>query len=113
MSDHIATITLASARQDERVHGHDDERVARAFDRTDADDDVRAVIVTGSGERAFCAGADLSGGEQTFSRGGSDVQTDAGVPRDGGGMVSLRIFDVEEAGDRGLQRRRRRRRVSR
>ena len=63
-----------------------------AFDRVDADDDVRAVIMTGAG-RAFCAGADLSSGGDTFSAGGSDEMTKVGVPRDGGGMVSLRIFD--------------------
>jgi enoyl-CoA hydratase/carnithine racemase len=91
--DGVATITL---HRPERMNAFTNTMMRElidAFDRVDADDDVRAVIVTGSGERAFCAGADLSGGGATFSRGGSDVQTTAGVPRDGGGMVALRIFE--------------------
>ena len=69
--------------------------VLDALDRTDANDDVRAVIFTGRG-RAFCAGADLSSGEGTFSRGGSDVMGRNGVPRDGGGTVSLRIYESKK-----------------
>ena len=96
VTDHIATITL---HRPEKMNAFTDtmmNEIIAALDLTDADDDVRAVIVTGAGDRAFCAGADLSAGEQTFSRGGSDVQTDAGVPRDGGGMTALRIFDSKK-----------------
>jgi len=60
-----------------------------AFDRADADDDVRAVVITGRG-RAFCAGADLSSGAETFD---SRTRESLERHRDGGGLVSLRIFE--------------------
>jgi len=65
-----------------------------AFDRSDADDSIRAVIVTGAG-RAFCAGADLGAGGATFN---SDARADRakGLNRDGGGLLTLRIFDSKK-----------------
>lgn len=96
VADQVAIITLHRPEKMNAFTGTMMKELLAAFDETDADDDVRAVIVTGSGERAFCAGADLSAGEKTFSSGGSDIQTDAGVPRDGGGMVSLRIFESKK-----------------
>ena len=92
VSDHIATITLNRPDKLNAFTNRMMRELIDAFDRVDADDDVRAVIFTGTG-RAFCAGADLAGGGGTFAKGGSDEQTAAGVPRDGGGMVSLRIFE--------------------
>jgi enoyl-CoA hydratase/carnithine racemase len=92
IDDGVATITLHRPDRMNAFTGTMMNEMIDAFDQIDADDDVRAVIVTGAG-RAFCAGADLGGGGETFARGGSDIQTPQGVPRDGGGMVSLRIFE--------------------
>lgn len=92
VSDGIATLTLNRPDKLNAFTGRMMNEMIDAFDRTDADDDVRAVIVTGAG-RGYCAGADLSSGGATFSRGGSDVQTPQGVPRDGGGLLTLRIFE--------------------
>jgi enoyl-CoA hydratase/carnithine racemase len=93
VADRVATITLNRPEQLNAFTNTMMRELIDAFDRVDADDEVRAVIVTGAG-RGFCAGADLSGGGETFSGGGSDEKTAVpGVPRDGGGMVTLRIFE--------------------
>ncbi len=97
VEDRIATLTLnrpdkLNAFTSRMVH-----EVCGAFDLADADDDVRAVIVTGAG-RAFCAGADMSEGGATFQKtSGADIDPDSEQSslkgRDGGGIVSLRIFN--------------------
>jgi len=71
-----------------------DELLA-AFDQADADDAVRAVIVTGAG-RAFCAGADLSAGGKTFDRVARGRGEPAAEHRDGGGLVTLRIYELKK-----------------
>ncbi len=95
VSEQIATITLNRPDKLNSFTNRMLKEIIAAFDESDADDNVRAVIVTGSG-RAFCAGADLSGGGETFAKGGSDVRAKTGVMRDGGGLVSLRIFESKK-----------------
>ncbi len=65
-----------------------------ALDKADADDNVRAIIVTGAG-RGFCAGADLSAGGNTFNAEARDDRED-GLHRDGGGRLALRIFECKK-----------------
>ena len=88
-ADGVLLITLDRPDRLNAFTGTMGRELIAAFDRADADDDVRAVIVTGAG-RGFCAGADLGGGGQTFDS--SEYQDDGEVPRDLGGEVSLRIY---------------------
>jgi enoyl-CoA hydratase/carnithine racemase len=86
----VATITL---NRPDRLNAFNNVmrgELLDLFDQIDADDEVRAVIVTGAG-RGFCAGADLEAGGDTFDAAAKG--RDPNVPnRDGGGLVSLRIF---------------------
>ena len=94
IADGIATVTL---NRPEKMNAFTRTMMAEfidALDTTDADDSVRAVIVTGAGERAFCAGADLTpeGGGHVFSDPNQvDDLSDPRV-RDGGGQLTLRLF---------------------
>ena len=66
VADGIATITLHRPEKMNAFTNVMMQEMCAAFDLIDTDDAVRAVIVTGSGDRAFCAGADLTpegGGE--------------------------------------------------
>ncbi|HEX7355826.1 MAG TPA: crotonase/enoyl-CoA hydratase family protein [Mycobacteriales bacterium] len=86
VDDHVATITLHRPERLNAFTGTMAKELLAALDQSDADDDVRALVVTGEG-RGFCAGADLGGGGGTFDHGG-----DGEVRRDGGGVVSLRFY---------------------
>ncbi|MGE3143835.1 MAG: enoyl-CoA hydratase-related protein, partial [Hyphomonadaceae bacterium] len=98
IADRIALVTL---NRPERMNAYTVQMmldVIKALDMTDADDEVGAVIVTGAG-RAFCAGADLAGGGDTFdyeknkARDALAPAGDMNRMRDGGGRLSLRIFE--------------------
>src|SRR4051794_3232975 len=91
VADGVLTITLNRPDRLNAFTATMGRELIAAFDAADADDDVRAIIVTGAG-RGFCAGADLGGGGATFDWREREGAAD-GVPRDGGGQVSLRIFE--------------------
>jgi enoyl-CoA hydratase/carnithine racemase len=97
VEDGIATITLNRPEKLNAFTARMMKELIDVFDITDADDAVKVVIVTGAG-RAFCAGADLSSGGATFDRTSPQaLEREEGkvgdVYRDGGGRVTLRIYD--------------------
>lgn len=98
IADGIATITL---HRPEKMNAYTRTMMAEmidALDVTDADDSVRAVIVTGSGEKAFCAGADLTpdGGGHVFSDPNPVEDLSDERVRDGGGRLTLRLFNSQK-----------------
>jgi len=93
LADGVFTITLNRPDRLNAFTATMGEELRAAFDQADTNDDVRAVIVTGAG-RGFCAGADLERGGETFTkRDHEDADT---VPRDGGGQLTLRIFECRK-----------------
>ena len=102
VEDGVCTVTLHRPDRLNAVTTTMLRELGEAWDRADADDAVRAVIVTGAG-RAFCAGADLGSGGATFNYAERKGETAARARaetaeehRDGGGTVTLRIFDMKK-----------------
>ena len=98
VADNIATITLHRPEKMNAFTGTMMHEMIAAFDAIDADDAVRAVIVTGHGERAFCAGADLTpeAGGRVFASGDAVESLSDERVRDGGGLLTLRIYQCRK-----------------
>lgn len=101
VEEQILTITLNRPEKLNAYNATMQAELIDAFDKADADDNVRAIIITGAG-RGFCAGADLSSGGNTFDRDArrgpvrrhadGSVDYSDEMARDGGGQVTLRMF---------------------
>lgn len=101
VEEQILTITLNRPEKLNAYNATMQAEMIDAFDKADADDNVRAIIITGAG-RGFCAGADLSSGGNTFDRDArrgpvrrnadGSVDYSDEMARDGGGQVTLRMF---------------------
>jgi enoyl-CoA hydratase/carnithine racemase len=89
VADSVLRITLNRPERLNAWTAQMGRELREAFDRADADDEVRAIIVTGAG-RGFCAGADLAAGGETFDY---RKRESTGPPRDNGGELTLRIFE--------------------
>lgn len=98
VADGVATLTLHRPDKMNAFTGTMMHEMIDAFDQIDADDSVRAVIVTGHGDRAFCAGADLTpeSGDQVFASGTEVTSLSDDAVRDGGGRLTLRIFQCKK-----------------
>ena len=94
----VATITLHRPEKMNAFTRVMMDEIIHAIDTTDADDSVRAVIVTGHGDRAFCAGADLTpeDGGHVFSDPNPVEDLSDERVRDGGGRLTLRLFDSKK-----------------
>ncbi len=91
VEDGVATITL---NRPERMNAYNfalGAELELAYGRCDADDAIRAVVLTGAG-KAFCAGADMGGGGKTFD----DVESSRRAADPGRGDRRLAAFQVRK-----------------
>lgn len=101
VTDGIATLTLARPEQMNAVNGAVCREILEALDLADADPEVRALILTAEG-RVFCAGADLSRGDDSFvspqtagltaADGEAVYATEAA--REPGGRIALKLYGL-------------------
>jgi enoyl-CoA hydratase/carnithine racemase len=96
LADGVLTITLNRPEKLNAFNRAMGTEVIDAVHRADEDDAVRAIIFTGAG-RAFCSGADLSRGADSFTRLERDPQpADTPPTADSGGEVSLAFYDCKK-----------------
>ena len=94
LKDKVLTIIFNRPDKMNTFSGQMLKDILELLDEAEKDDEIRALIFTGSG-KAFCAGADLSSGEDTFDMSDKEKFKDE-VKRDTGGILTLRLFDFKK-----------------
>ena len=92
VEDRVLTVTL---NRPERLNAYTTQmgdELIDAFERANNDDQIRVIIVTGAG-RAFCAGADLEKGGETFDYRARGLGESLKDKRDRGGLITLKIYE--------------------
>jgi enoyl-CoA hydratase/carnithine racemase len=98
IEDRVLTITLNRPERMNAFTRRMADELIDAFDKADADDAIGVVIVTGAG-RAFCAGADLEAGGETWEKHSEYIAAQSSAQRyvgDGGGQLTRRIYDFNK-----------------
>lgn len=87
--DHVARVTIDRPQVMNAIDAATEAELERFWTRIEGDHDVRAVVLTGSGDRAFCAGADV----KNVSKTGLEYWADA-RPNGFGGIALRTTLDV-------------------
>jgi enoyl-CoA hydratase/carnithine racemase len=90
IEDNILTLTLNRPEKLNAFNHQMLDELLSALDNANHQDEVRAIIITGAG-KGFCAGADLSGGQESFEKMGA-----AENHRDGGGILALAMYNCQK-----------------
>jgi crotonobetainyl-CoA hydratase len=85
VQDHVARVTIDRPERLNAVDQATEAELIRVWEAIEKDRDIRVVVLTGAGARAFCTGADMKGGS------GASGLEDWAAPRPGGfGGIALR-----------------------
>lgn len=93
VADRVARVVLNRPDRMNAIDPPTEAELEAIWTQIEARDDISVVVVTGSGERAFCAGADLKGGDQGVELSGLDYWA-ASRPNGFGGLAMRRTLDV-------------------
>ena len=95
VKDRVLTLTLNRPERLNAFNRTMGKEIRDALVRADEDDEVRVVLFTGAG-RGYCAGADLERGEESFKGSSSAAKSDDEIPPDGGGLLSLALYELKK-----------------